>query len=88
MHDAGERRALLEDAQLLSGSVLGDELGHPLEGIAAAKARGVYTGRRAHIDPAVVRQLREQEKLGASAIAERLGIGRASVYRLLGKVAA
>ena len=59
-----------------------------LEGIAAAKARGVYTGRRAHIDPAAVRQLREQEKLGASAIAERLGIGRASVYRLLGKVAA
>ena len=58
-----------------------------LEGIAAAKARGVYTGRRAHIDPAAVRQLREQEKLGASAIAERLGIGRASVYRLLGKVA-
>src|SRR6201996_2794476 len=42
-----------------------------LEGIASAKAKGVYTGRRAHIDPAVVRQLREQEKLGASAIAER-----------------
>jgi len=59
-----------------------------LEGIAAAKARGVYKGRRAQIDPATVRRLREQEKLGASAIAERLGIGRASVYRLLGKVAA
>jgi DNA invertase Pin-like site-specific DNA recombinase len=59
-----------------------------LEGIAAAKARGVYKGRRAQIDPAAVRRLREQEKLGASAIAERLGIGRASVHRLLGKVAA
>ncbi len=59
-----------------------------LEGIAAAKARGVYTGRKPHIDPAAVRQLREQEKLGPSAIAKRLGIGRASVYRVLGKVAA
>jgi DNA invertase Pin-like site-specific DNA recombinase len=59
-----------------------------LEGIAAAKARGVYKGRRAHIDPAAVRQLRDQEKLGPAAIARRLGIGRASVYRLLGKAAA
>jgi DNA invertase Pin-like site-specific DNA recombinase len=59
-----------------------------LEGIAAAKARGVYTGRKPHIDPAAVRQLREQERLGPSAIAKRLGIGRASVYRVLGKVAA
>jgi DNA invertase Pin-like site-specific DNA recombinase len=45
-----------------------------LEGIAAAKARGVYTGRRPQIDPAIVRCLREQDKLGASAIAKRLGI--------------
>jgi DNA invertase Pin-like site-specific DNA recombinase len=59
-----------------------------LEGIAAAKARGVYTGRKPRIDPAAVRQLREQEKLGPSAIAKRLGIGRASVYRLLDKTAA
>lgn len=59
-----------------------------LEGTAAAKARGVYTGRTAKIDPAAVRRLREQEQLGASAIARRLGIGRASVYRLLRKPAA
>jgi DNA invertase Pin-like site-specific DNA recombinase len=59
-----------------------------LEGIAAAKARGVYTGRKPQIDPAAVRRLRDQDKLGPSAIARRLGIGRASVYRLLGKVAA
>ena len=58
-----------------------------LEGIAAAKARGVYTGRKPRIDPAAVRQLRDKERLGASAIAKRLGIGRASVYRLLGKMA-
>ena len=55
-----------------------------LEGIAAAKARGVYKGRRPQIDPAEVRRLREGEGLGPSAIARRLGIGRASVYRLLG----
>ena len=55
------------------------------EGIAAAKARGVYKGRKAKIDPAAIRQLREEEKIGPAAIARRLGIGRASVYRALGK---
>ena len=58
-----------------------------LEGIAAAKARGVYTGRKQQIDPAAIPQLRDKEKLGPAAIAKRLGIGRASVYRLLGKAA-
>ena len=55
-----------------------------LEGIRAAKARGVYKGRKPSIDPAEVRRLREAEGLGPSAIARRLGIGRASVYRVLG----
>jgi DNA invertase Pin-like site-specific DNA recombinase len=55
-----------------------------LEGIKAAKERGVYKGRRPSIDTAEVRRLREQEKLGPAAIARRLGIGRASVYRVLG----
>jgi DNA invertase Pin-like site-specific DNA recombinase len=58
-----------------------------LDGIAAAKARGVYTGRKQQIDPAAIQQLRDKEKLGPAAIAKRLGIGRASVYRLLGKAA-
>ena len=56
-----------------------------LEGIRAAKERGVYKGRRRSIDPAEVRRLREQERLKPTAIARRLGIGRASVYRVLGK---
>ena len=55
-----------------------------VEGIAAAKARGVYTGRKPSIDPAEVRRLREVDGLGPAAIAKRLGIGRASVYRVLG----
>jgi len=55
-----------------------------LEGIQAAKARGVYMGRRPVIDPGEVRRLRDEERLGPSAIAKRLGIGRASVYRVLG----
>ena len=46
-----------------------------LEGIRAAKARGVYGGRRPRIDPAEVRRPREAEGLGASAIARRLGPG-------------
>src|SRR5690349_20210084 len=53
------------------------------EGIAAAKARGVYQGRKAKIDAAVVRKLRYGEMLGPAEIARRLGIGRASVYRVL-----
>ena len=59
-----------------------------LEGIKAAKARGIYKGRKPSIDAAEVRRLREQEKLGPAAIAKRLGIGRASVYRVLGERAA
>src|SRR5207237_927129 len=56
-----------------------------LEGIAKAKARGVYRGRKPSIDPAEIQRLRAEEHLGASAIARRLGIGRASVYRALAR---
>ncbi len=52
------------------------------EGIAKAKAKGIYKGRKKSIDAAIVSQLKEQG-LGASAIAKRLGIGRASVYRVI-----
>lgn len=58
-----------------------------MEGIAAAKARGAYKGRKPKVDPAAILQLRNDEKLGPAAIARRLGIGRASVYRALGKQA-
>lgn len=54
-----------------------------LDGIAKAKERGVYKGRKPAIDPAEVMRLREVEGLGASAIAKRLQIGRSSVYRVL-----
>ena len=53
-----------------------------LEGIAKAKAEGVYKGRPASIDAAKV-QARKAEGVGATDITKRLGIGRASVYRLL-----
>ena len=42
-----------------------------LEGIAAAKTRGVYTGRKPSIDAAEVKRLHDDEKLGATAIARR-----------------
>lgn len=54
-----------------------------VEGIRAAKERGIYKGRKASIDPAEVRRLRDEGK-GPSQIARTLKIGRASVYRLLG----
>src|SRR4051812_9560042 len=53
-----------------------------MEGIAKAKARGVYQGRKASIDTAKVKALKA-EGMGASAIAKALKIGRASVYRAL-----
>jgi DNA invertase Pin-like site-specific DNA recombinase len=53
-----------------------------LEGIAKAKAEGVYKGRPATIDTRKVRELRDQG-VGGSEIAKRLGISRASVYRVL-----
>jgi DNA invertase Pin-like site-specific DNA recombinase len=53
-----------------------------LEGIAAAKAKGIYTGRKPSIDTAKVAALKAAG-MGGSAIAKELGISRASVYRLL-----
>ena len=53
-----------------------------MEGIAKAKERGVYKGRKPTIDPSEVRTLQVQG-MGATAIARELGIGRASVYRVL-----
>jgi DNA invertase Pin-like site-specific DNA recombinase len=55
-----------------------------LEGIAKAKAAGVYKGRKPSVDVLQVRALKE-EGIGPSAIAKTLGIGRASVYRALGE---
>ena len=55
------------------------------EGIAKAKADGKYKGRKptAHAKASEVLVLRE-EGIGASEIARRLQIGRASVYRIIG----
>jgi len=54
-----------------------------MEGIAKAKERGVYKGRKPSVDVEKVKALKA-EGLGASAIAKEMGIGRASVYRALG----
>jgi DNA invertase Pin-like site-specific DNA recombinase len=53
-----------------------------LEGIARAKAEGVYKGRPASIDVAKVRAMKA-EGMGATEIAKTLKIGRASVYRAI-----
>ena len=55
-----------------------------MEGIAKAKAAGVYKGRRPTIDLNNVKELKDKG-LGATEIAKRLKIGRASVYRVLGQ---
>lgn len=53
-----------------------------MEGIAKAKAEGVYKGRKPSIDIERVRALRDDGK-GATEIAREMDIGRASVYRVL-----
>ena len=53
-----------------------------LEGIAVAKQRGVYKGRKATVDVAEIRRLAAEERLYPAAIARRLGISRSSIYRL------
>lgn len=57
-----------------------------LEGIAKAKAKGVYSGRKPSVPVAEVRRL-SAEGVSPSEIARRLAIGRASVYRAMGKPA-
>ncbi|MGZ8916247.1 MAG: helix-turn-helix domain-containing protein [Methylobacter sp.] len=54
-----------------------------MEGIAAAKSRGVYRGRKPSVNTAEIQRLRLEDKLGATEIARRLGVGRATVYRAL-----
>ena len=56
-----------------------------LEGIARAKEKGVYQGRKAKIDIERIKVLKE-EGLGATAIARQMNIHRDSVYRLLKRV--
>jgi DNA invertase Pin-like site-specific DNA recombinase len=53
-----------------------------MEGIAKAKERGVYQGRKATINVEEVRELK-QSGMSATKIAREMGIGRASVYRVL-----
>jgi len=54
-----------------------------MEGIAKAKERGVYLGRKRTIDVEKVRELKDSG-MGATAIARELRIDRTSVYRVLG----
>lgn len=54
------------------------------EGIAKAKAEGKYKGRKPTVRNRSVEIIKlKEEGLGASAIAKKLGVGRASVYRAL-----
>ena len=53
-----------------------------MEGIAKAKAKGVYKGRKPSVDVDEVRKL-HASGLGPSEISSRLKIGRSSVYRAL-----
>jgi DNA invertase Pin-like site-specific DNA recombinase len=53
-----------------------------MEGIAMAKRRGVYEGRKPSLDRARVKEL-AKKGVGPAKIARELGMARSSVYRLL-----
>ena len=53
-----------------------------MEGIAKAKVKGVYKGRKPTVDVDKIRELAKQG-LQKTVIAKELGIGRATVYRAL-----
>jgi len=53
------------------------------EGREIAKIKGVKFGRKVSIDKREVINLSVEEGMGATAIAKQMGIGRASVYRIL-----
>jgi DNA invertase Pin-like site-specific DNA recombinase len=53
-----------------------------MEGIAKAKAKGVYKGRKPSVPVKKVRQMKA-EGMSASVIAKELGIARSSVYEAL-----
>jgi DNA invertase Pin-like site-specific DNA recombinase len=55
------------------------------EGIAAAKARGVYTGRKPALTAEQAQQLRERAAAGErkSALAKEFGVSRETVYSFL-----
>ena len=57
-----------------------------MEGIQAAKARGVYKGGKARIDPDAIRKL-IADGIKPSHIAQQLGISRGTVYRYIPKPA-
>lgn len=54
-----------------------------MEGIAKAKAAGVYKGRKATVDTGEIKRL-HNEGMGATEIARTLKLGRTTVYRALG----
>jgi DNA invertase Pin-like site-specific DNA recombinase len=56
-----------------------------MEGIAKAKAEGVYKGRKATVPVDEVRKLHQEGK-APGAIAEALGVSRMSVWRVLNEV--
>jgi len=54
-----------------------------MEGIAKAKAAGVYKGRKPSVPVADIQRLKA-DGISPTEIAKRLGVGRTSVYRALG----
>lgn len=51
------------------------------DGIEAAKAKGVYKGRKPSVDPAEIKQLLA-EGMGPAEVARKVGCARSTVYRL------
>jgi hypothetical protein len=78
-HRHGGRQVLLDMRGVFAKFETNLRRERQLEGIAKAKAAGVYRGRPAPIDAPQERAMKAQ-RFGATEIAKALNIGRASVY--------
>ena len=77
-----EGRIVLTTLAMVAEMELGFIKERQRAGIEAAKAKGVYKGRKRSVDRDAVQRL-HQDGVGATEIARRLGIGRATVYKVL-----
>lgn len=76
-------KALLDMPGLFAEFETNLQRARQIEGISAAKARGVYRGRKPCIDPAQLWSLYTTEKMGATAIARQTGEKDAGLRKTL-----
>lgn len=82
MHSVGYAQGFSDALRVCAELEASRRRARQADGIAKAKAAGAYKGRRPSIDRDAIQRL-HAEGLNPGEIAQRVGCGRASVYRVL-----